>query len=316
MAVGGHGHGAHSHGNGHAHAHGAHIHSHGPTNERRLLIAFLLTAGAMAAEFVGGLVAGSLALLADAAHMLTDAAALAVAWGAARASRRPRDARRTYGYYRIEVLAAFVNGAALVVLVVWIAVEAAGRLWAPAPVLGGPMLAIAAVGLVVNLAAFAILRRAGENLNVRAAALHVLGDLLGSLAAIAAAGVILATGWTPIDPLLSLLVALLVLRSAWFLLRRSGHILLEGAPDWLDPAELRDGLRAAVPEVADVHHVHAWMLTQERPLMTLHARIRPGADHRRALGAISAYLAERYGVDHATVQIEQDDAYAAPPDCR
>jgi cobalt-zinc-cadmium efflux system protein len=292
------------------HAHQSHA------RESRLLAAFALTASFMLVELVGGLLAGSLALLADAGHMLTDAGALALAWGAARAARRPHDARRTYGYHRLEVLAAFVNGAVLIVVVAWIAVEAARRLLAPAPVLGGPTLAIAAIGLLVNLAACAVLHRGGtDNLNVRAAALHVLGDLLGSLAALIAGAVILATGWTPIDPLLSIFVALLVLRSAWFLLRHSGHILLEGAPGWLDEAELKAGLRDAVPEVADVHHVHVWMLTQERPLMTLHARIAPDADPRRALVAISEFLRRRYGVDHATVQIEQEDCDAAAPHC-
>jgi cobalt-zinc-cadmium efflux system protein len=295
---------------GHAH------HHHAGAHETRLLAAFGLTASFMLVELVGGLWAGSLALIADAGHMLTDAGALALAWAAARATRRPHDARRTYGYHRLEVLAAFVNGAVLVGVVAWILVEAASRLLAPAPVLGGPTLAIAVVGLLVNLAAFAVLHRGGsDNLNVRGAALHVMGDLLGSLAAIVAGAVILATGWTPIDPLLSILVALLVLRSAWFLLRRSGHILLEGAPDWLDEAELKAELRAAVPEVADVHHLHVWMLTPERPLMTLHARIAPEADPRRALAAISGFLGRRYGVDHATVQIEQEDCGAPAPHC-
>ena len=294
----------------------AHHHHHAGAREARLLVAFGLTASFMLVELVGGLLAGSLALIADAGQMLTDAGALALAWGAARVSRRPNDARRTYGYHRLEVLAAFVNGAALIAVVAWIAVEAASRLLAPVPVLGGPTLAIAAVGLLVNLVAFAVLHGGGsENLNVRGAALHVLGDLLGSLAAIVAGAVILMTGWTPIDPLLSILVALLVLRSAWFLLRRSGHILLEGAPDWLDEAELRSGLHAAVPEVTDVHHVHVWMLTQERPLMTLHARIAPEADPRRALAAVSDFLKRRYGVDHATVQIEQEECGAPAPHC-
>jgi cobalt-zinc-cadmium efflux system protein len=294
----------------------AHHHHHAGAREARLLVAFGLTASFMLVELVGGLLAGSLALIADAGHMLTDAGALALAWGAARVSRRPNDARRTYGYHRLEVLAAFVNGAALIAVVAWIAVEAASRLLAPVPVLGGPTLVIAAVGLLVNLVAFAVLHGGGsENLNVRGAALHVLGDLLGSLAAIVAGAVILATGWTPIDPLLSILVALLVLRSAWLLLRRSGHILLEGAPDWLDEAELRSGLHAAVPEVTDVHHVHVWMLTQERPLMTLHARIAPEADPRLALAAISDFLKRRYGVDHATVQIEQEECGAPAPHC-
>ncbi|MEX2009901.1 MAG: cation diffusion facilitator family transporter, partial [Dongiaceae bacterium] len=142
------------------------------------------------------------------------------------------------------------------------------------------------------------------NLNIHGAVLHVLGDLLGSVAALAAAGIILTTGWLPIDPLLSLFVALLICRSAWLLLRKSGHILLEGTPEWLDVAEMRAELRRAVPAVEDIHHVHAWSLTPERALLTLHATVQPGADRERILAAIQSCLRDRYGMEHATVQIE------------
>ena len=274
-------------------------------NERRVFLAMLLTGGFMLAEVAGGLVAGSLALLADAGHMLTDCASLALAWMAFRIGRRPHDARRTYGYHRFQVLAAFVNGMTLIAIVGWIVIEAVRRLLAPVEVLGGLMLAIAVLGLLVNLAAFWILHRGDrENLNIQGAALHVLGDLLGSLATIAAALVIFWTGWMPIDPLLSLFVALLILRSAWVLVRKSGHILLEGTPEWLDVGELRAALAAAIPEVQDVHHVHAWMLTSERPLLTMHARLRAGADHDRVLKAIQEVLARDHGIDHATIQLE------------
>lgn len=274
-------------------------------NARRVLVALWLTGGFMLAEVVGGLLTGSLALIADAGHMLTDTAALALAWMAFRVAGRPNDARRTYGYHRFQVLAAFVNGVTLVAVVGWIAIEALRRLFAPIEVLGGPMLVIAGLGLLVNLAALWILKSGDRpNLNLEGAAVHVLGDLLGSVAAITAACVILWTGWMPIDPLLSLLVALLVLRSAWFIVRRSGHILLEGAPDWLDVEALRRDLVAAVPQVVDVHHVHAWMLTDERPLMTLHATLGPGAGSDAALTAIRGFLEQHYGVGHATIQIE------------
>jgi cobalt-zinc-cadmium efflux system protein len=286
---------------GHDHAH------HHPTadSQRRVFWAMLLTGGFMLAEVAGGIVAGSLALIADAGHMLTDTAALALAWAAFRVGRWPRDVRRTYGYHRFQVLAAFVNGLTLIAIVGWIAIEAVRRLFAPIEVLGGLMLLIAAIGLLVNLAAFEILRRGDRaNLNVRGAALHVLGDLLGSIATILAALVILWTGWTPIDPLLSLLVAVLILRSAWTLLRKSAHILLEGAPDWLDVADLRDAVVAALPAIRDIHHVHVWMLTSERALITLHAEVMPGADHEQALRAIRGVLEARFGIDHATIQIE------------
>lgn len=285
-----------------AHGH----HAEGSTDERRLLWALLLTGGYTAVEVVGGLVSGSLALLADAAHMLTDTAALGLAWGAARAARKPPDARRSYGYHRAQVLAALVNGLAFMAMVVWIAVEAVHRLMAPAPVLGGIMLAVAVVGLLVNLAAFALLHGGDRhaNLNLQGAWLHVLGDLLGSLAAIAAAGVILFSGWTPIDPLLSLLIAALILRSAWALVQKSAHILLEGTPDGVDLAALRRDLHRAVPALNDVHHVHVWSLTPQRPLLTMHVTLGGQADHTETLRAIKQVLREDYGIDHSTVQIE------------
>jgi cobalt-zinc-cadmium efflux system protein len=286
---------------GHDHAH----HRASADSQRRVFWAMLLTGGFMLAEVGAGIVAGSLALIADAGHMLTDTASLALAWAAFQVGRWPRDARRTYGYHRFQVLAAFVNGLTLVAVVGWIAIEAVRRFFAPVEVLGGLMLSVALLGLLVNLAAFEILRRGDrDNLNVHGAALHVLGDMLGSIAALVAALVILWTGWTPIDPLLSLLVALLILGSAWRLLRKSAHILLEGAPDWLDVAELREAVVAALPAIRDIHHVHVWMLTSERPLITLHAEVTPGADHQQALAAIQGILHDRFGIGHATIQIE------------
>ena len=293
----------------HDHAHHDHAHVHdapaGHDGERRVFWVLLLTAGFMAVEAVGGWLAGSLALLADAGHMLSDTAALALAWVAFRVARRPHDEKRSYGYHRFQILAAFVNGLVLFAIAAWILVEAVGRLRAPVPVLAGPMLAIAVAGLAVNVVSFLVLR-AGDrrNLNVSAALLHVLGDLLGSVGAIAAAIVILATGWTPIDPILSVVVSLLILRSAWDVTRRAGHVLMEGAPEGFDDTTLKADLRAAVPGVLDVHHVHAWMLTSERPMVTLHVQLTPAADHAVALAAIKLRLKERFGIAHSTVQIE------------
>ena len=286
---------------GHDHAH----HHAARDNHKRVFWAMLLTGGFMLAEVIGGVIAGSLALLADAGHMLTDTAALALAWAAFRVGHWPHDARRTYGYHRFQVLAAFINGLTLVAIVGWIAIEAIRRLLAPVEVLGGLMLAIAVLGLLVNLAAFAVLRGGDrQNLNLQGATLHVLGDLLGSIATIVAALVIVATGWMPIDPLLSLFVAVLILRSAWLLLRRSAHILLEGAPDWLEIDDLRTAVTSAMPAIQDIHHVHAWMLTSERSLITLHAEVAPGADHQAVLRTIRTVLRERFGINHATIQIE------------
>jgi len=270
-----------------------------------VLWVLVLTAGFMLIEAVGGWLAGSLALMADAGHMFADTAALALALAAFSVARRPHDDKRTYGYHRFQILAAFVNGLVLFVIAAWIVVEAVGRFRAPAPVLAGPMLGVATAGLVVNVLAFLVLQ-AGDrgNLNLSAALLHVAGDLLGSVAAIVAALVILATGWTPIDPILSVFVSLLILRGAWELTRRAGHVLMEGVPEGFDHAALKSDLRAAVPGVLDVHHVHAWMLTSERPMVTLHVQLTPAADHAAALAAIKARLKERFGIAHSTVQIE------------
>ncbi len=281
-------------------------HGHDNTdNETRVFWAMVLTGGFMVVEVIGGILSGSLALLADAGHMLTDTAALALAWIAFRIARRSPDPQRSYGYHRFQVLAAFVNGVTLIAIVGWILIEAVRRLVAPVEIVGGMMLAVAAAGLVVNVVAFVILHGGDrKNLNIHGAALHVLGDLLGSVAAIVAAGIILWSGWTPIDPLLSLFVAALIARSAWVLVKKSAHILLEGTPDWLDVDELRAGLIEAVPDVEDIHHVHAWSLTVERPLMTLHARVRCGSDFGETLKAITGFLEKTYGISHATVQLE------------
>jgi cobalt-zinc-cadmium efflux system protein len=301
-----------SHAHRHDHPDHGHRHDHAAgADERRVFWAAALTGGFTLVEALGGLLAGSLALLADAAHMLADAVALGLAWLAFRVARRPADLKRTYGFGRLQVLAAFANGVVLFVLAAWILAEAAGRLVAPGEVLGGPMLAVAAAGLLVNVGAFAILHGGDrESLNVRGAVLHVMGDLLGSVAAIAAALVILATGWTPVDPLLSVLVGLLILRSAWRLVAEAGHILLEGAPAGLDVGAIGPDLVANVPGVAEVHHVHAWSLTEKRPLVTLHARLgtppHEGVEGS-ARAAVKARLRERFGIGHATVEIERHD---------
>ena len=300
-----HAHSQHPH---HQHEHGGHHHAPEVSrdNERRIFIAMWLTGGFMVAEVVGGLISGSLALIADAGHMATDTAALGLAWLAFRLSQRPADTSRSYGYHRGEVLAAFVNGLAMLALVLWILVEAVQRLFAPVEIMGGIMLWIAVGGLLVNCVAFWLLHGGSkENLNIQGAAVHVLGDLLGSVAAIIAAGVIIWTGWTPIDPLLSIAVALLVLRSAWFIARQSAHILMEGAPPGLEPARIKSDLLGNIDGLEDVHHVHTWSLNQERPLVTLHARIHEDADADALLKAINARLMEKFRVDHVTVQVEK-----------
>jgi cobalt-zinc-cadmium efflux system protein len=298
---------AHDHDH-HTHDHSGHSHGHShAANERSVGVAALLTGGFMVAEVVGGILAGSLALLADAGHMLTDFASLALAWVGFRLTRQPADWRRTYGFDRFAVLVAFVNGIALFAIAAWIIVEAVQRLNAPVTVLGGPMLWIAAAGLAVNVLAFLVLRTGDkDNLNIRAAVLHVIGDLLGSVAAVVAALVILATGWMQIDPLLSMVVALIILRSAWRVVADSGHILLEASPPGVDSRTLRDHLRSALPFVLDVHHVHAWSISQERPMVTLHASIAASTDSAVAVREIKRQLAQHFRITHATIEIEYD----------
>lgn len=292
----------------------AHSHSHdhgggsggGMGNERRVMLAMWLTGGFMVLEALGGIFSGSLALIADAGHMLTDTGALMLAWAATRLARRPADVARSYGYARAEILAAFANGIVMIGVVVWIAIEAAGRIMAPAPVLGAPMLVIAVAGLLVNIAAFKLLHGGENNLNMRGAALHVMGDMLGSLAAIVAAGVILLTGYTIADPILSVLVALLILKSAIAITRESAHILMEGTPAGADGQKIADDLMDSIPCLSDVHHVHAWSLGSSNAVATLHAKLKPETDASAALDAIKARLANEFSINHVTVQIEAD----------
>lgn len=291
----------------HHHQHG---HDHAPRSESRLLLAAAVTTVTLAAEAVGGWISGSLALLADAGHMLVDATALVLAWLGARLARRPADARRSFGYARMEVLAGFVNALTMFVLVAWIVWEAIERIRQPAPILSGVMLTIALAGLAVNLLVLRVLRAHGhdhgDDVNVQGARLHVLGDLLGSLAAVAAALIVRYTGWTIADPILSLLVALLIVVSAWQLLRRSSHILLEGVPDGLDMAEVAAAVAGGHPDVRDAHHIHIWQLAGGSRMATLHLRLIEGADRRAATAATRTLLHDRYRIAHTTIQVDDD----------
>ncbi len=307
----------HDEGHGHDHDHGA-GHSHAPEvtsrNERVVLIGFLLTFGFMFAEVIGGLLSGSLALIADAGHMMTDAAALALAWAGFRFGRRAADKKRTFGYMRFEVLAGFVNAVALMLLVAWIAYEAALRLLHPAPILAGPMMAVAVLGLLVNGGVFYMLMQGDrQHVNIKGALLHVMGDLLGSVAAILAAGIIWLTGWTPIDPILSVLLSALVLRAAWSLLRNSLHILMEGAPSGLDPDEMRARLIGSVPGLADVSHIHVWSITSGRATATMHVALAEGADPAAVVRGLKDRLAQDYDIGHSTVEIDWEGAAADCP---
>lgn len=302
---------------GHSHSGSSHAgHSHGPgqghgagaTDKTRVLIAAVLTGGFMIAEAIGGIITGSLALLADAGHMLTDSVSLVFAWYAFHLAGRAASSRMTYGYDRVKTLVAFINGLTVLAIGIWIFYEAWERFGTPTPVLGGPMLIIALIGLGINIGAFFVLHGGDrDSLNMRGAILHVLGDLLGSVAAIVAALVILATGWTPIDPILSVFVALLLFRSAWSLVRESGGLLLEGSPASLDREVIVKDLVGNVAGLRDVHHMHVWSMDGAKHIATLHAALKEGAEPFAAIRDIKKRLASEFGITHATVEPEVDE---------
>jgi cobalt-zinc-cadmium efflux system protein len=293
----------HDHDHGHSHAHATN-----QNNLRRVMIALVLTGAFMVVEIVGGIISGSLALLADAGHMLTDTMALALAAMAFHVSKRPPDGNLTFGYQRFQILAAFVNGLSLLAIVGWILFEAVNRFLNPNEILGETMLVVAAAGLVVNLISFAVLHTGDqENLNIRGAALHVAGDLLGSIAAIVAALVIIYTGWLLIDPILSIAIAALILKSAWSLVKRSAHILLEGAPEWLDVQAMQERVVAGVPGVGEIHHVHIWGLTPQELMLTMHMSVTDDAvSQSDVVRDTKQFMKNEYGIGHSTIEVDVD----------
>lgn len=280
-----------------------HPDAHQAESGRRLGWVLLLTATFMVVEAVGGWLAGSLALLADAGHMLTDVAALSLSLLTAYVGRRPADDRKTYGYRRWEILAAAVNAVALFVIAGWVILEAFQRLRAPRPVEGGLMLAVALAGLAVNAVSLRMLHRTHtHSLNTRGAYLHILGDLLGSVAAVLAGVIILLTGWTPADPILSVAVAILILVSAWRLLHESLDVLLEAVPPGISMRDVQQRMRE-VPGVADVHDLHVWTVRSGLVAMSGHAVVPHLDAHPDVLGHIRSHMAE-LGISHVTVQLE------------
>lgn len=278
---------------------------------RRLFAVLLLTAAFMVVEAVGGWISGSLALLADAGHMLTDVGALGLALVSAVIGSRPADQFKTYGYRRWEILAALVNGAALFGIAVWVVIEAVHRIGSPSPVRAGLLLGVAGAGLLVNLIALSILHGGHQhNLNTRGAYLHILGDLLGSVAAISAGLIILTTGWTLADPILSIGVALLILIGAWRLVRESTDVLLESVPRGVSMAEVQRRI-LGVPGVAAVHDLHVWTVTSGMVAMSGHAVVPDLAHHPAALDGIRGQLAE-LGIGHVTIQLEVEEGCEAP----
>lgn len=282
-----------------------HEHDGGRAADRKALgIALGLTASYTVAEVVGGLLTGSLALLADAAHMLSDNVSIALALFAVWLAAKPPSPERTFGFKRVEILAALVNGVTLVAVSAWIFYEAARRFDDPPDVLGGWMLAVAVVGLLVNVAAgLAMWRSRGQSLNLEAAFRHVLADLLGSVGVIAAALIILLTGWLLADPLVSVLIGVLVLASAWRVLRDSVRILLEATPEGIDARDVARSI-AAQERVVDVHDLHIWTITSGFPALSAHVLVDAEADCHAARRDLEQILEREYAIVHTTLQVD------------
>jgi len=277
----------------------------GAESRRRLAVVLGISAVVMVAEAVGGWVAHSLALLADAGHMLADVGALGLALGVAYLARRPATAERTFGLLRLEILAALVNGAALLAISIGVAIEALHRLRDPAPVQGALLAAVAGLGLVANVAGATLLHRGhNHSLNERGAYLHLLSDALGSGGALAAGAIILAIGWVAADPLTSILISLLILASAWRLVKESADVLLEAAPAHIALSEVHDRI-ATVPGVASVHDLHVWTVTSGIIAMSGHLVVQNPGDNQRVLEAVQDRLGDM-GIGHVTVQMERD----------
>ncbi len=297
----GHGHqhtGAHDHGVGHSHSSDAPVAS--------LRIALVLTASLLVVEVIGGLLSNSIALLADAGHMLTDVAALGLALFVAWFSRQPANPQKTYGYLRWEILAAFVNGSTLLLISAWILWEAVIRLRAPEAVSGGLMLVVAVSGLVINVIAARVLSKgSSHNLNARGAYLHVLGDLLASVGTVAAAIAIRYTGWLLADPIASILTTVLIMRGAWQLVRESVDILLESTPAHIPLPAVRGQLEA-IPGIESVHDLHVWAVTPAVVAMSAHCIVREADQHQHVLGHIHDAM-RLFGIEHVTIQLERDE---------
>jgi cobalt-zinc-cadmium efflux system protein len=300
----------HDHDHGHAHAHGpdearGHTHRDGV---RRLWIALVLTGVFLVAEVVGGLLSNSLALLADAGHMLTDVGALGLSLFVAWFSRRPETDRRTYGYLRLEILAAFINGATLLLLSAWILFEAIVRFRTPEPISGGLMLVVAVLGLLVNVAAAWTLHPSqGGSINIRGAYLHVLSDLLGSVGTVTAALLVWYTGWLTADPIASVFVTLLIIRAAWRLVRESVDVLLESTPAHISLGAVREQLEA-IPGIESVHDLHVWTVTSNHIAMSAHAIVREPDRQQHVLEHVLDAM-RLFGIHHVTIQLERQEMY-------
>ncbi|MCZ6822234.1 MAG: cation diffusion facilitator family transporter [Deltaproteobacteria bacterium] len=288
-----------------AHSNSSHVHHHSRTNAESLRVAFAITSLVLVLEAVGGVLTGSVALLADAGHMLTDAGALGIALFAARISVRPRDAQKSFGYGRAEILAALANGLLLGGVSVGIALESFERLGTRHTIAAGPMIAIASIGLVANLvSAHFLSQTAKKNLNVRAALLHVLGDALSSVAAIVAGVLILFWNVGSADAIAGLVIAALLVASAFRLIRSSVDILLEGAPGHLDLRQIASEVRE-LPGVMDIHDLHIWTVSEGFLAMSAHVDLRTGANAETVRRAVHRLLHQGYDIMHTTIQTEE-----------
>ena len=298
----GHDHGAHDHGR---HDHACHQHDYRAHDKSVLMISFVITVTMMVGEIVGGLLTHSLALVSDGIHMFTHAFALGLSWGAIMLASRPANIEKTFGYYRVEVVAAFVNGLTILFSAVWIVIEGVSRLITPEPVNIGVTLVIAIAGLVINLITGAILLRGDQsNMNIRSSFLHMLTDTLSSVAIIVGLIVIHYTGWQMIDPLLALIVAVIILKWSWSLLSDSLHVLMEGSP--IDVPALKEYVLHEFPDVLDIHDVHIWQISQRFNCLTAHVRIKPEAvgDYTALVLRINASLRVKFDIGHTNLQPE------------
>jgi cobalt-zinc-cadmium efflux system protein len=299
------------HSHGHSHGHGGHSHGENPQNRRALAAALAITAAYTVAEVIGGLITGSLALLADAGHMLSDNFSLGLALFAFWLSAKPPTPDRSFGYKRAEILAALVNGVTLVAISIWIFYEAYRRFLDPPEILGGWMMAVALMGLFVNVAAaWVLMRSEAESLNLQGALRHILADLAGSAGVIAAALVIVLTGWLYADPIISVLIGFLVLASSWKLLRDSVSILLEQSPPGMDAEEVGRKM-VSVEGVEDVHDLHIWTITSGFPALAAHVLVGNDEDCHERRRELEKMIYREFGIEHTTLQVDHVGDHAA-----
>jgi len=281
---------------------------HSIAESKRLIYSIIIVAITMLMEIAGGIISHSLALLSDAGHMLTDLFALILSWIAHKFSAKKSDLQRSYGYHRLQIIAAFVNGLTLFLIAAVIIIESIKRFIFPVNVEWKVMLIIATLGLISNIIVFFILHSKCEsNINIKSAVLHVIGDILGSVAAILASIIIMFTGWQIVDPILSVFVSVIILSSGYKILKNSCHILLEGTPEGVSAEEVKSEIVSKLPEVIDVHHIHAWSLSDNYFILTMHAKIKQNGQHTNILYEIKKILLNRFEIAHSTVEIEYDE---------